>query len=140
MGNPIGAFLFVMNCSGDIEEVNGIVPGTSEIIENNEDPNVDLYHSYGINFANAMNDFINRLNDIESTNPDEVEIQTLLYDIGKMYYGKENLRTFFMHMYQMLYERDSGSRFGTVIEILGIRSFISLMKNRMSDPLSLGFN
>ena len=62
------------------------------------------------------------------------EYQTIMYDCGKIYYGKENLRTFFSDMYYKFTERtNSGSRLGLLVEIFGVDNFME----RLSSDVTL---
>ena len=57
------------------------------------------------------------------------EIQTEIYQIGKDY-KFENLRDWFKLIYQVLFGKDDGPRFGTFISIYGIDKTIDLIRER----------
>ena len=73
-------------------------------------------------------DLIKRLEKFDTINDSE-EIQTEIYQIGKDY-KFENLRDWFKLIYQVLFGKDDGPRFGTFISIYGIDKTIDLIRER----------
>ena len=65
--------------------------------------------------------------------PDNVDaetIQTEIYQIGKDY-EFDNLRDWFKLIYQVLFGKIDGPRFGTFIAIYGIKETIQLIRERI---------
>ena len=64
--------------------------------------------------------------------PDNVDaetIQTEIYQIGKII--NDNLRNWFKLIYQVLFGKSDGPRFGTFIAIYGIKETIQLIRERI---------
>lgn len=55
-------------------------------------------------------------------------IQYIVYEIGKVHYGKENLREWFKALYQCLLGQDSGPRFGAFAVLFGVDETINLLR------------
>jgi lysyl-tRNA synthetase, class I len=53
-------------------------------------------------------------------NYDPTDIQTIVYEVGKEFYGKENLREWFKALYETLLGTSQGPRMGTFIALYGI--------------------
>ncbi len=53
-------------------------------------------------------------------NYDPSEIQSLVYEVGKQFYGKENLREWFQALYETLLGSSQGPRMGSFIALYGI--------------------
>ena len=62
---------------------------------------------------------------------DAETIQTEIYQIGKDF-KFENLRDWFKLIYQVLFGKDDGPRFGTFVAIYGIEKTIRLIENRLN--------
>ena len=77
---------------------------------------------------NIFRDLVKRLEKFDTVNDSE-EIQTEIYQIGKDY-KFENLRDWFKLIYQVLFGKDDGPRFGTFISIYGIDKTIDLIRER----------
>ena len=58
-------------------------------------------------------------------------IQTIVYDVGKEA-EYENLRDWFKLIYQVLFGKDDGPRFGTFVAIYGIEKTIKLIESRLT--------
>jgi lysyl-tRNA synthetase class 1 len=56
----------------------------------------------------------------EHGNYDPGEIQNIVYEIGKDFYGKENLREWFKALYEILLGTSQGPRMGSFIALYGI--------------------
>ncbi len=54
--------------------------------------------------------------------------QYWVYEVGKQFYGKENLREWFKAIYQTLLGQDSGPRFGTFIQMYGRQNTVALIE------------
>ena len=65
-------------------------------------------------------------------NVDAETIQTEIYQIGKDY-KFENLRDWFKLLYQVLFGKDDGPRFGTFVAIYGIDKTIELINERIGN-------
>ena len=73
-------------------------------------------------------DLVKRLEKFDTVNDSE-EIQTEIYQIGKDY-KFENLRDWFKLIYQALFGKDDGPRFGTFISIYGIDKTIKFNQRK----------
>jgi lysyl-tRNA synthetase class 1 len=62
---------------------------------------------------------------------DAETIQTEIYQIGKDF-EFENLRDWFKLIYQVLFGKDDGPRFGTFVAIYGIEKTIRLIESRLN--------
>jgi len=67
---------------------------------------------------------------------DEVSITLVVYDAAKKF-DEKNVRNFFKRIYQLLSHSDNGPRLPTFIYLLGPSMFISVMKEKLQDPLGL---
>ena len=74
-------------------------------------------------------DLIKRIQLLPET-ADAETIQTEIYQIGKDY-KFDNLRDWFKLIYQVLFGKSDGPRFGTFIAIYGIDESIKLIKERL---------
>ena len=63
-------------------------------------------------------------------NADAETIQTEIYQIGKDH-KFDNLRDWFKLIYQVLFGKNNGPRFGTFIAIYGVKETIDLVKERL---------
>ena len=74
-------------------------------------------------------DLINRI-ELLPDNVDAETIQTEIYQIGKDY-KFDNLRDWFKLIYQVLFGKSDGPRFGTFIAVYGIKETIQLIRERI---------
>ncbi len=74
-------------------------------------------------------DLINRLRS-QAENVDAETIQTEIYQIGRDH-KFENLRDWFKLIYQVLFGKEDGPRFGTFIAIYGIEQTIKLIEEKL---------
>ncbi|MFL2901041.1 MAG: lysine--tRNA ligase [Candidatus Pelagibacterales bacterium] len=74
-------------------------------------------------------DLINRLRS-QAESADAETIQTEIYQIGKDH-NFENLRDWFKLIYQVLFGKEDGPRFGTFIAIYGIKQTIELIEEKL---------
>jgi lysyl-tRNA synthetase class 1 len=74
---------------------------------------------------NIFEDLLQRLKKFDS-NTDAETLQTEIYQIGKDH-NFENLRDWFKLIYQVLFGKEDGPRFGTFVEIYGIDKTIKLI-------------
>jgi len=58
-------------------------------------------------------------------------IQFHIYEIGKAHYGKERLREFFQMIYEVLFGKTQGPRFGTFVSIYGIKDSVALIRGKV---------
>ena len=63
---------------------------------------------------------------------DAETIQTEIYQIGKDHQF-ENLRDWFKLIYQVLFGKEDGPRFGTFVAIYGVDKTIDLIKERIGN-------
>jgi len=65
----------------------------------------------------------------------EEEIQSIFYEAGKTFYGtdKNQLRMFFRGLYQILFQRPDGPRWGQFVKIYGVAEFKIHARNRIQN-------
>jgi len=116
-------------------------------LENQDDPNIEIskeeveyQHQMADLFVNASNALINDLSQLQN-NAEELEIQTVFYDVGKAYYGedKKELLAFFRKIYAILFERFEGPRLGKFVILFGLDNFIERFQTRLNNPFELRF-
>lgn len=85
-------------------------------------------------FENSVASFIDNITKLH--NPTEEEIQYWAYECAKPFYGEEktNLRQWFYHLYQLMFSKDSGTRWGTFIKSYGVNEFVETLYSRLNDP------
>lgn len=107
-------------------------------IEYFDDPNVEIStaeitqrHNEAELFNRAALDLIARLRVLEST--ENVDIQTIFYDVGKEYFGEEktDLFRFFALLYMTIWGRTVGPRFGVFGNLYGKEEFVELISTRL---------
>ena len=112
--------------------------------EYKEDPNFlltkeqeEFWANQGPQFVTACNDLFNRLQAVQGGASD-VDLQTVFYDVAKAHYGtgKDDIKVFFKYIYYFLYQKNHGSRFGSMVNIMGIDYFINMLSNKLSDPFT----
>ena len=64
-------------------------------------------------------------------NADPEVYQTEIYQVGKDY-KFENLRDWFKLIYQVLFGKDDGPRFGTFVAIYGVNETIKLINEKIN--------
>ena len=79
-----------------------------------------------------FNDIIARLL-VMKNEIDAETIQTEIYQIGKDH-KFENLRDWFKLIYQVLFGKDDGPRFGTFVAIYGVEKTVKLIESRINQP------
>jgi lysyl-tRNA synthetase class I len=69
----------------------------------------------------------------------EAEVNTLVYDAGKRYYGtsKEELRAFFKDLYLVIFEKTQGTRVPTFIFLAGIETFCNKIEKTLVNPFGI---
>lgn len=74
-----------------------------------------------------------------STSATPEEIQALFYHYAKITFGEEknDIREFFKLLYLVIFQRDSGPRWGEFINIIGKDKFLEIYRERFSNVLSL---
>jgi len=65
----------------------------------------------------------------------EEEIQFEFYEVAKEIYGKENIREFFKLLYLLIFDKESGPRWGQFVYIIGISLFVVKLQAMMEDPI-----
>ena len=98
--------------------------------DNDISQNESNFRSPDENEIKIFNDLISRLKNMKDETDAET-IQTEIYQIGKDY-KFENLRDWFKLIYQVLFGKDDGPRFGTFIAIYGIDKTIKLIESRLN--------
>tara|TARA_B100000929_G_scaffold70429_1_gene53783 strand:- start:508 stop:1134 length:627 start_codon:yes stop_codon:yes gene_type:complete len=83
------------------------------------------------NEIKIFEDLVTRLKKLD-LNVDAETIQTEIYQIGKDY-KFENLRDWFKLIYQVLFGKEDGPRFGTFVAIYGIDKTIELINERIGN-------
>lgn len=70
---------------------------------------------------------------------DEETLTFEFYEISKAAFGsdKNDLKRGFKKLYQLLFQTDTGPRLPVFIKIYGFDEFVSLLYNRLDDPLKL---
>ncbi len=80
----------------------------------------------------SIPELIRRLNECNSNN--ETEIYAVFCDVGKKLYGEKNLRTFFKHIYMLMFNKSQGARLSTFTCLLGKQTFIDRLQERFDNP------
>ena len=80
---------------------------------------------------------LNALEDLE-LDPDEpapAQYMTLFYDAAKDTFDqdKTQLRTYFMWLYYVLYGRPEGSRWGDMVDVMGVPDFVAMVRRRFGE-------
>ncbi len=126
---------FIRKYKSDINDqsinfINKLIKG---VIKYNKDIVSDK-----INFKDPSNeeikifeDLLNRLKKLDSK-ADAETIQTEIYQIGKDH-KFDNLRDWFKLIYQVLFGKEDGPRFGTFVAIYGLDKTIDLIKERIGN-------
>ncbi|MDC3262836.1 lysine--tRNA ligase [Pelagibacterales bacterium] len=96
---------------------------------NDVSKNISNFKTPNTNEIKIFNDLISRLQKMKDETDAEI-IQTEIYQIGKDY-EFENLRDWFKLVYQVLFGKDDGPRFGTFVAIYGIEKTIKLIESRL---------
>ena len=60
------------------------------------------------------------------------DIQSVVFAVGKKFYI-EDLRGWFILLYQVLFGSENGPKMGTFISLYGIENTISLIKKRLNN-------
>ena len=97
---------------------------------NDVSKNISSFKIPNTNEIKIFNDLISRLQRMKNESDAEI-IQTEIYQIGKDY-EFENLRDWFKLIYQVLFGKDDGPRFGTFVAIYGIEKTIKLIESRLT--------
>ena len=125
---------FIRKYVGDIEEKNLFF--LEQLIECVKKFDSDIsqdksnFKTPNQNEIKMFNDLIERLHKMKDEIDAEI-IQTEIYQIGKDYQF-ENLREWFKLIYQVLFGKDDGPRFGTFVAIYGVEKTIKLIKSRIN--------
>jgi len=91
------------------------------------------YRDCAQRFLDATTDLFLLLPNVER---DEVEIQALMYDIGKRYYGagKDQLNFWFKNIYTVMFGKEVGPRIGVFICLFGIDEFLDKLEKQIDNP------
>ena len=60
----------------------------------------------------------------------ETNLTSVIYEVGKQHYGKEQLREFFQMVYEVVMGQSSGPRLPVFVMLLGIDKFLSVLKEK----------
>lgn len=115
--NEIAAIIFMLEQSGDVWEVNkpDATGPTVEYIVQLQRRSFLLHRS--------LIELFTELRALDEDATDE-QFQQVFYNVGKEFFGKDNLRRFFQDIYLLLTRRvDHGSRLGIMVRGLGIDHF-----------------
>ena len=131
--DPVIILNFIRKYVGKIDEnslnfikklINGVINFHNKVLKNSIQFRVPSSSEMLI-----FQDMIDRLSKISSS-ADAEEIQTEIYQIGKDH-NFENLRDWFTLIYQVLFGKNEGPRFGSFVAIYGISESIQLIKDRI---------
>ena len=64
-------------------------------------------------------------------NSDAVELQTLVYTIGKNHGYEKNMKDWFAALYQVLLGQNQGPRMGSFIALYGIKGFTKMIDQKI---------
>jgi lysyl-tRNA synthetase class 1 len=71
-------------------------------------------------------------------NLDPTEIQNIVYEVGKEFYGKDNLREWFKALYETLLGTSQGPRMGSFIALYGVDNSLRLIREALDSRSPLG--
>ena len=81
--------------------------------------------------AEKLNLLYNNYDEINEKS-DEVLLQQVIYDVGRKFgYEKSTMKNWFQFLYQHLFGSEFGPRFGSFIEIYGVKNFLKLIGKRI---------
>lgn len=83
------------------------------------------------NEKTALNNLSSALEDIE-TSLDAAELQSLVFSVGKENGYADNIKDWFLALYQILLGQDQGPRLGSFIALFGVDNFVRLIKEKVS--------
>jgi lysyl-tRNA synthetase class 1 len=125
---------FVKKYVGNIEEQNLVFLESLircvKNFDNDVSQNISNFKIPSDDETKIFKDLISRLN-LMKDETDAETIQTEIYQIGKDY-KFENLRDWFKLIYQVLFGKEDGPRFGTFVAIYGIDKTIKLIETRLN--------
>ena len=131
--NPSTIFHFVQKYVGKIDEkslvfimkvIEGVISYYNEVIKDTV-----VFKEPNSNEILIFEDMIERIANMSKDMTAE-DIQTEIYQIGKDY-NFENLREWFTLIYQVLFGKNEGPRFGSFVAIYGLDESIKLIKDRI---------
>ena len=79
----------------------------------------------------ALRVLLERLKSMEAYEPSAVEIQNIIYEIGRIN-GFQNLRDWFVSFYEVILGQKEGPRLGSFIKFYSIKKTIELMQSRLT--------
>jgi lysyl-tRNA synthetase class I len=79
---------------------------------------------------------------IDNAEPAPAQYMTLFYDAAKMTFDqdKSQLRTYFMWLYYVLYGRPEGSRWGDMVDVMGVEAFTAMVRERFANLVGQAYN
>lgn len=66
---------------------------------------------------------------LERSLQEDLDLRTELFEIGKAFYAKEELRNYFQMLYQVLLGQDSGPQFDQFVRLAGVQKVIDSINN-----------
>ena len=73
----------------------------------------------------ALSELASRLSNLSDFS--EKSVQNLIFDVGKVYYKKEEISLWFKSLYQVLLGQDSGPKFGSFVVLYGVEETVNLI-------------
>jgi lysyl-tRNA synthetase class I len=73
--------------------------------------------------------------ELDPSEPAPAQYMTLFYDAAKETFDhdKNQLRTYFMWLYYVLYHRPQGSRWGDMVDVMGVEGFNDMVRAQFRD-------
>lgn len=59
------------------------------------------------------------------------DIQTVIYEVGKLYYDQSDLKTWFKRLYEILFGCDRGPRLGGFVALYGMENFLTMLESHI---------
>ncbi len=82
-----------------------------------------------------LHDILHQRGDVEHV-PDEQDyatyLQSLIYEVGREYYGKENMREWFKALYEILLGQKQGPRMGSFFALYGLQNSLQLITDAVN--------
>lgn len=85
-------------------------------------------------FVTRLLELLNNLQQLNDDTP-PADIMTLFYDAAKAAFGEEgrSIRRFFILLYLVILQTDSGPRWGEFVSVYGIPNFVDLVFERLHE-------
>ncbi len=79
----------------------------------------------------ALRELTNRIKSSHNAYGDAVQLQNIVFEIGKNHGYEKNMRDWFLALYQILLGQDQGPRMGSFIALFGVDNFIKLIEKSL---------